>query len=228
MSSSNCCFLTCMQVSQEACKVVWYSLLFKIFPQFVVIHTIKGFNIVNEAKVDIFLKFSCFFYNPTMLAIWTLVPLPFLNPVWTSGSSQFTYCLNLARKILSMTLLACEISTIVWQFEHSLALPFFGIGMKTDIFRPCSHFWVPNLLAYWVQHFHGSSFRIWNPSTGILSCLLALFIVMLPKVHLTSHSWMFGSRWMTTSSWLSRSLRTFFYVFFCLFLPPLLNRFYFL
>ena len=125
MSSSNCCFLTCMQVSQEACKVVWYSLLFKIFPQFVVIHTIKGFNIVNEAKVDIFLKFSCFFYNPTMLAIWTLVPLPFLNPVWTSGSSQFTYCLNLARKILSMTLLAQ-----LWNKHNCVAVwTFFGIAL---------------------------------------------------------------------------------------------------
>ena len=58
MSGSNCCFLTCIQVSQEAGKVVWYSHLFKNFPQFVMIHTVKGFNIVNEAEV--FLEFSCF------------------------------------------------------------------------------------------------------------------------------------------------------------------------
>ena len=58
MSSFNCCFLTHIQVSQEASKVVWYSHLFKNFPQFVVIHTVKEFNIVNEAKVDIFLEFS--------------------------------------------------------------------------------------------------------------------------------------------------------------------------
>ena len=64
MSSSNCCFLTCIQVSQEAGKVVWYSHLFKNFPQFVVIHTVKGFNIVSEAEVDVFLEFSCFFYDP--------------------------------------------------------------------------------------------------------------------------------------------------------------------
>ena len=63
MSSSNCCFLTCIQVSQGAGKVVWYSHLLKNFPQCFVIHTVKGFSIVNEA--DVFLKFSCFFYDPT-------------------------------------------------------------------------------------------------------------------------------------------------------------------
>ena len=61
MSSSNCCFLTCTQISQEAGQVVWYSHLFKNFPQFVVIHTVKGFGIVNEAKVDVFLELFCFF-----------------------------------------------------------------------------------------------------------------------------------------------------------------------
>ena len=58
MSDSNCCLLTCTQVSQESGKVVWYSQLFKNFPQFVVIHTVK-------AEVDAFLEFSCFFYDPT-------------------------------------------------------------------------------------------------------------------------------------------------------------------
>ena len=61
MSSSNCCFLTCIQISQEVGQVVWYSQLFKNFPQFVVIHTVKGFGIVNEAEVDVFLELSCFF-----------------------------------------------------------------------------------------------------------------------------------------------------------------------
>ena len=64
MSGSNCCFLTCKQVSQEAGKVIWYSYLFKGFPQFVVIHTIKGFSIVSEAEVGVFLELSCFFYDP--------------------------------------------------------------------------------------------------------------------------------------------------------------------
>ena len=64
MSSFNCCFLTCRQISQEAGKVVWYSHLLKNFPQFVVIHTVKGFGVVNKAEVDVFLELSCFFYDP--------------------------------------------------------------------------------------------------------------------------------------------------------------------
>ena len=65
MSSSNCCFLTCMQISQEAGQVVWYSHLFQNFPQFVVIHTVKGFGIVNKTEVDVFLELSRFFDDPT-------------------------------------------------------------------------------------------------------------------------------------------------------------------
>ena len=64
MSSTNCCFLTCIQISQGADQVVWYSHLLKNFPQFVVIHTVKGFGMVSKAEVDIFWKFSCFFYDP--------------------------------------------------------------------------------------------------------------------------------------------------------------------
>ena len=60
-SSSNCCFLTCIQVSQEAGQVVWYSHLFRNFPQFIVIHTVKGFSIVNKAEINVFLELSCFF-----------------------------------------------------------------------------------------------------------------------------------------------------------------------
>ena len=64
MSGPNCCFLTCIQISQEGGNMVWYSHLFKYFLQFVVIHTVKGFNVVNEAEVDVFLQFSCLFYVP--------------------------------------------------------------------------------------------------------------------------------------------------------------------
>ena len=64
VSSSNYCFLTCIQVSQEAGQVAWYSHLTQNFPQFVVIHTVKGFGIVNKAEVDAFLEFSCFFDDP--------------------------------------------------------------------------------------------------------------------------------------------------------------------
>ena len=80
-----------------------------------------------------------------MLTIWSPVPLPFLKPAWTSGSSQFIYCWSLALRSLSITLLACEVSAIVWQFENSLALPFFRIGMKTDLFQSCGHCWRVNL-----------------------------------------------------------------------------------
>ena len=92
MSGSNCCFFTCMQVPQEPGKVVWYSHLFKNFPQFVAIHTVKGLSIVNEAKVDFFWNSLVFSVIHWILATWSLVPWPFLNPSWTSGSSQFTYC----------------------------------------------------------------------------------------------------------------------------------------
>ena len=64
MSSSNCCFLTCIQISQEAGQVVWYSHLFQNFPQFIVIHTVKGFGTVNKAEIDVFLELSCFFNDP--------------------------------------------------------------------------------------------------------------------------------------------------------------------
>ena len=64
MSSSNCCFLTCIQISQEAAQVVWYSHLFQNFPQFIMIHTVKGFGIVNKTEIDVFLKLSCFFDDP--------------------------------------------------------------------------------------------------------------------------------------------------------------------
>ena len=85
-------------------------------------------------------------------------------------------------------------STVVWSFEHSLALPFFGIEMKTDLFQFSIHCWV--LQICWCiecSTLIASSFRILNSSAGIPSLLLALFIEMLPKAHLTSHSRMSGS-----------------------------------
>ena len=64
MSGSNCGFLACIQVFQETDKVVWYSYLLKNFPQFIVIHTVNGFGIVNKAEIDVFLELSCFFHDP--------------------------------------------------------------------------------------------------------------------------------------------------------------------
>ena len=78
MSSSNCCFLTCIQVSPEAGQVVWYSHLFQNFLQFIVIHAVKGFGIVNKAEIDVFLELSCFFHDPVDVGNLT------------SGSSAFS------------------------------------------------------------------------------------------------------------------------------------------
>ena len=143
-----------------------------------------------------------------MLAIWSLVPLPFLKPAWTSGSSWFTYCWSLAWRILSITLLACEMSAIVRLFEHSLTLPFLGIGMKTDLFQSCGHCWVFQI--YWhieCSTFTASSFRIWNSSTGIPLPPLGLFVVMLSKAHLTSHSRVKGAN-KSNGDWIEMSLET--------------------
>ena len=92
----NCCFLTCIQVSQEADEVVWYSHLFKNFPQFIVMHTVKGFSIVNEAEVDVFLEFHCFLYDPTNVS----------NLV--SGSSAFSKPILYTWKFLVHVLLMPE------------------------------------------------------------------------------------------------------------------------
>ena len=95
MSSSNSCFLTCVQISQEADEVVWYSHLFKNFPQFVVIHTVEEFGIVNKAEVEVFLELSCFFddlvdvgnlisgssvFSKTSLNIWKFMVHILLKP----------------------------------------------------------------------------------------------------------------------------------------------------
>ena len=116
---SNCCFLTCIQISQEAGQVVCYSHLFQNFLQFVVIYTVKGFGIVNKVELDPFLEFSCFFHDPA--DVGNLI----------SGSSAFSksslnmwkftvhILLKSGLENLSITLLACEISAIVQLFEHS-------------------------------------------------------------------------------------------------------------
>ena len=122
------------------------------------------------------------------------------------------YCWSLAWRILSITLLPCEMSAIVRWFEHSLALPFFGIGRKTDLFQSCGHCWVFQI-GWHIEcsTFTASSFRIWNSSTGIPSPPLALIVVMLSKAHLTSHSRLSGSRWVITPSWLSGLWKSFLY-----------------
>ena len=100
--------------------------------------------------------------------------------------------------------------------------------MKADLFQSCDLCWVFQICWHIeCSTFTASSFRIWNSSTEILPPSLALFVVMLPKAHLTSHSRMSGSRWVITASWLTGSWRSFFVQFSCVFLPPLLNIFCF-
>ena len=109
-------------------------------------------------------------------------------------------------------LLAWDMSTIVRWLAHSLAWSFLGTEMRTDLFQSCGHCWVFQICWHIeCSSFIASSFSILNSSAGIPSPPLALFIVMLPNTHWTSHSKMSVSRWVTTPSWLSGSLRPFLY-----------------
>ena len=184
MSSFSCCFLTCIQIYQEAGHVVWYSHLFQNFPESVVIHTVKGFGIVNKAEIDVFLELSCFFNDPvnvgnlfsgssafskTSLNIWKFMVHVLLKPSLENFEHYFTSMWD-----------ECNCA-VVWAF--------FGIGMKTDLFQSCGHYWVFQICWHIERStFTASSFRIWNSSTGIPSPPLALFVVMLSKTLLTSHS----------------------------------------
>ena len=170
MSGSNCCVLTCIQISQEAGKLVWYSHLLKNFPQFAVTHRVKGLGIVNEAEVNVFLELSCFFDDP--MNVGNLI----------SGSSAFSKSsLNIWKFSIHILLKPglenfehyfpsmwdeCN-CVVVWTL---LALPFFGIGMKIDLFQSCGHCWVFQICWYIeCSTFTASSFRIWNSSAGIPS-----------------------------------------------------------
>ena len=116
-----------------------------------------------------------------MLAIWTLVLLPFQNPVCTSGSSRFKCYWSLSWRTLSITLLVCEMSAIVHLFEHSLSLALFWIGMKTDLFQSCGYCWVFQICWHIeCSTFIALFFRIWNSSTGIPSPPLALMTSKVP------------------------------------------------
>ena len=159
MSSSNCCFLTCIQVSQEAGQMVWYSHQFWNFPQFIVIHTVKGFGIVNKQETDIFVKLSCFFNDP--VDIGNLI----------SGSSAFSKCSLNIWKFTVHVLLKPGLEnfeyyfTSVWEECNFVVVwAFFGIAFLWDWNEnwPFPVLWsllsFPNLLTYWVQHFHSIIF----------------------------------------------------------------------
>ena len=173
MSSSHCCFLTCIQISQEADQVVWYFYLLKNFPQFVVIHTVKGFCIVNKTEVDVTLELSWFFYGP--VDVGNLI----------SGSSAFSKSnLNICKFMVHVLLKpyldnfehyfasVCDECNcaIIWAFFGNALLWNWNENWPFSVLRPLLSF--PNLLAYWMH----------------------LFVVMHPKAHLTLHSRTYGCR----------------------------------
>ena len=185
MSSSNCCFLTCIQISQEAGQVVWYSHPFQNFLQFIVIHTVKGVGIVNKAEIDIFLELSCFFNDPTdvgnlisgfsafsksSLNIWKFTVHVLLKP----GLENFEhYFASVWDECNCAEVWAFFRIAFLWNWNENWLFP--------------DHCWIFKI--WWhieCSTFIASSFRIWNSSTGIPSPPLALFIVMLPDAHLTA------------------------------------------
>ena len=160
MSSSNCCFLTCLQVSQEAGQVVWYSHHFQNFPQFNVIHTVQGFGIVNKAEIHVFLELSCFFddlvdisnlisgssaFSKTSLNIWKFIVHVLLKPGLENLEHYFTSVWD-----------ECNCA-VVWAFSGIAFLRDWKENWSFPVLWPLLSF--PNLLAYWVQHFHGISFQ---------------------------------------------------------------------
>ena len=159
MSSSNCCFLTCIYVSQEAGHVVWYSHLFQNFPQFIVIHIVKGFDIVNRAEIGVFLELSCFFDDPvdvgnlisgssafskTSLNIWKFTGHVLLKPGLENFEHYFTRVWD-----------ECNCAK-VWAFFSIVFLWDWNENWPFPVLWPLLSF--PNLLAYWVQHFHSIIF----------------------------------------------------------------------
>ena len=157
------------------------------------IHTVKGFGVVNKAIVDVFLELSflrattfwtdvgnlisaSFAFSKSSLNIWIFTIHVLLKPGLENFEHYFASMWD-----------ECN-SAVVWHCL-SLSLPFFEIGMKTDLFQSCGHLCVFQI-CWHIEYstFTASSFRIWNCSTGIPSPPLALFVVMLPKAHLTSHS----------------------------------------
>ena len=132
MSSSNCCFLTYIQVSQEAGQVVWYSHLFQNFPQFIVIHIVKGFDVVNKA-VDVFLKLSCFFDDPT--DVGNLI----------SGSSAFSKSSLNNWKFMVHVLLKPGLEN----FEHYFQ---FSSVQSSSVAQSCSTLCDPNMPGLPVHH----------------------------------------------------------------------------
>ena len=161
ISSSNCCFLTFIQVSQAAGQVVWYSHLLKNFPQFIVIPTVKGFGIVNKAEIDVFLELSCFFNDTSDVGM-------FCSSAFSKTNLKFTVHLLLKPGLENFKHYFASVGdecncVVVWTF--------FGITFLWDWnenwpFPVLWHCWVFQICWHIAcSPFTVSSFRIWNSST---------------------------------------------------------------
>ena len=175
------------------------------------IHTIKGFSVVNEAEVDVFLEVPCFLHDSVNFG--TL----------TSGSSAFSkpslYIWNFSVHIVlkpNLKDFEHKLASMWNEYNCTLVWAFFNIALLWDWNEnwPLPILW--SLLSFpffltLMQHLAAATFTILKRSAGISSLPLALFIVVLPKAHLTSQARKSGSRWVTTTLWLSGSLRSFLY-----------------
>ena len=158
VSGSNDCFLTCIQISQETGQR-WYSHFFQNFPQFVVIYTVKGFGLLNKAEIDVFLELSCFFYDPTDVGKSnsgsSASSKSSLN-IWKFPVHVLKACLGNFQHYFASMWDECN-CVIIWTF--------FGIAFLWDWNEnwPFPVLWsllsFPNLLTYWVQHFHSIIFE---------------------------------------------------------------------
>ena len=175
MSSSNCYFLTCIQISQEAGQVVWYSHLFQNVPQFIVIHTVKGFGMVNKTEINGSLELLCFFDDA---ADGNLIS----GSSWTSlntGKFMVTYRWRLAWRMLRISLRDECNCVEVWAFFGIAFLRDWKENWAFQVLWPLVSF-----LNCWhieCSTFTASSLRIWNSSTGIPSPPLAYMKVLLHK-----------------------------------------------
>ena len=170
------------------------------------IHTVKGFGIVNKAEIDVFLELSCFFDDPADVGNFI------------SSSSAFSKTSLNIRKFTVHILLKPGLEnfehyfTSVWEeCNCAVVWAFFGIAFLWDWnenwpFPVCGHCGVFQICwCIECSTFTASSFRIWNSLTGIPSSPLALFVVLLLQIHLTLYSRMSASRWVMTPLWLSGS-----------------------
>ena len=181
MSSSNCCFLTCIQISQEAGPVVWYSHLLKNFPKFIVIHTVKRFGIANKAEIDVLLELSCFFHGPadvgnlisgssafskTGLNIWKFMVHVLLKPGLENFEHYFTRVWDERNCV------------VVWAFFGTAFLWDWNANWPFPVLWPLLSF--PNLLA--VSNGSNSQFNNINSSNSKIYfsiCLCCRFLSLV-------------------------------------------------